>query len=310
MGGCCCKRKYKEERRCEAAEINRLLPAEMLERVFRLLPSQELMTVVQVCRRWREVAEAPILWAWLRLPTVNQDNLAAISELLQHSKRLQALEALVVRSVSEDLLAAVAQHKSLKRLDIANTSLSSVEPTVLAKAICQMEEVDMGRSLFSPAQANVIFQSLAEGSNVNNLSLFNTNLSTVKPQLLARAVTEVNQITLWSSRLTTKQTEAIFGALTSNPGKLRILDLSYNDLSTVSPKVLAVTVNSLESVDLGRTCLTGEQVNAILSQALVATSLTSLWISGVRGEVEREGVVKAAKIIPELRVLCRAGNLF
>ena len=115
-------------------------------------------------------------------------------------------------------------------------------------------------------------------------------------------MTQVSQITLWSSRLTIKQTEAIFQALTS-PGKLRVLDLSYNNLSTVSPKALAVTVNSLESVDLGRTCLTGEQVNAILSQALVATSLTSLWISGVKGEVEREAVVKTAKIIPELRVL-------
>ena len=301
MGGCCCKRREKEGWICEG-EINRLLPTEMLERVFRLLPNRDLVTVVQVCRRWRQVGETPILWAWLRLPTVNGDNLDVISELLLYSKRLQALESLVVRSVSDDLFAAVAQHKSLKRLDIANTNLSAVDPTVLAKSICQMEKVDMGRSVFSPAQANAIFQSLAQGSNVKMLSLFNTNLSTVKPHLLASAVTHVSQITLWSSRLTIKQTEAIFQALTS-PGKLRVLDLSYNNLSTVSPKALAVTVNSLESVDLGRTCLTGEQVNAILSQALVATSLTSLWISGVKGEVEREAVVKTAKIIPELRVL-------
>lgn len=301
MGGCCCKRREKEGWICEG-EINRLLPTEMLDRVFRLLPNRDLVTVVQVCRRWRQVGETPILWAWLRLPTVNGDNLDVISELLLYSKRLQALESLVVRSVSDDLFAAVAQHKSLKRLDIANTNLSAVDPTVLAKSICQMEKVDMGRSVFSPAQANAIFQSLAQGSNVKMLSLFNTNLSTVKPHLLASAVTHVSQITLWSSRLTIKQTEAIFQALTS-PGKLRVLDLSYNNLSTVSPKALAVTVNSLESVDLGCTCLRGEQVNAILSQALVATSLTSLWISGVKGEVNREAVVKAIKIIPGLRVL-------
>ena len=302
MGGCCCKRREREERRCEGGEINRLLPAEMLERVFRLLTNQDLMTVVQVCRRWREVGEAPILWPSLRLPTVNQGNLAVLSELLLYSTRLQALEALVARAVSEDLLVAVAQHKNLRRLDIANFCNSSVEPTVLARAICQMEKVDMGRSIFSPAQANVIFQSLAQGSNVNILSLFHTNLSIVKPQLLASAVTQVGQITLWSSQLTTKQIEAIFGALTT-PGKLRILDISYNNLSTVNPKVLAVTVNSLESVDLGCTSLRGEQVNAILSETLVATSLTSLWISGVKGEVDRETVVKTAKIIPELRVL-------
>ena len=83
------------------------------------------MTAVQVCRRWREVGENPILWPSLRLPTVNQSNLEAISNLLTYSKRLQTLDALVVRSVSEVLLFAVAQHKNLKRLDIANTDLSS-----------------------------------------------------------------------------------------------------------------------------------------------------------------------------------------
>ena len=299
MGGCCCKRKEKED--CEA-EINRLLPIEILQRVFKLLPKKELKTVVQVCRRWREIGDTPILWEWLLFPIVNQDNLDITSELLLNSTRLSGLQALAVRAVSEKLLLAVSLHKSLWRLDIASTNLTSIDPTVLARAICQMEIVDLGRSLFSSAQADAIFRSLAKGSNVKMISFFNTNLSTVNPQLLAQGITQINQITLWSSRLNTKQSEAIFGAL-ETPGKLRILDLSYNNLSTIKPTLLAAAVNSLVSVDLGRTSLSGDQVNAILSQAMVATSLTSLWISGVKGEVDRETVVKTAKIIPELRVL-------
>jgi len=285
-----CKRLEKEERRSEEeeGEINRLLPTEMLERIFRLLSNKDLMAVVLVCRRWREVAET--LWPSLRLrlPTVNQDNLDVISELLMNSKRLQALETLVVRSVSEDLLVAFAQHMNLKSLDISHINLPSVQPTLLAKAICQREKVDMGRSLFSPAQADAIFQSLGKSCNLNILSIFNTNLSRVKPQLLGSAMTQMSQITLWRTQLTAKQTEAIFEALLASPGKLRILDLSFNNLSTVSPKVLAVTVNSLRIVGLGCTGLTGEQVNAILSRALVTSSLTSLWISGVKGKVDRQ----------------------
>jgi len=38
------------------------LPAEMLERVFLLLGPQDLNAVVLVCRRWRDVGEAPHLW--------------------------------------------------------------------------------------------------------------------------------------------------------------------------------------------------------------------------------------------------------
>ena len=298
MGGCCCKRREKED----CAEINRLLPVEILQRVFKLLPKKDLKTVVQVCRRWREIGDTPILWEWLLFPIVNQDNLDITSELLLNSTRLSGLQALAVRAVSEKLLLAVSLHKSLWRLDIASTNLTSIDPTVLARAICQMEIVDLGRSLFSSAQADAIFRSLAKGSNVKMISFFNTNLSTVNPQLLAQGITQINQITLWSSRLNTKQSEAIFGAL-ETPGKLRILDLSYNNLSTIKPTLLAAAVNSLVSVDLGRTSLSGAQVNAILSQAMVAPSLTSLWISGVKGEVNKEVVVKTAKTIPELRVL-------
>ena len=39
----------------EVAVINRLLPAEMLGRVFRLLPHADLKNAVLVCRWWSEV---------------------------------------------------------------------------------------------------------------------------------------------------------------------------------------------------------------------------------------------------------------
>merc|ERR1719319_1663817 len=44
-----------------------VLPTEMMERVFRLLPPRDLKAVVLVCRRWRKVGEAPALWAWVCL---------------------------------------------------------------------------------------------------------------------------------------------------------------------------------------------------------------------------------------------------
>ena len=41
--------------------VNMLLPEEMLERVFLLLPPRDLKAVVLVCRWWMEVGEAPAL---------------------------------------------------------------------------------------------------------------------------------------------------------------------------------------------------------------------------------------------------------
>ena len=39
------------------------LPAEILDIIFQLLPARDLRAVVQVCRFWREVREAPGLWS-------------------------------------------------------------------------------------------------------------------------------------------------------------------------------------------------------------------------------------------------------
>ena len=43
----------------EHTNINSVLTVEMLERIFRLLPSRDLKMVVLVSWKWREVEEAP-----------------------------------------------------------------------------------------------------------------------------------------------------------------------------------------------------------------------------------------------------------
>ena len=49
----------------EAVSLNGvLLPAEILEKVFCLLPPRDIKSVVLVCRFWREIGEVPRLWTW------------------------------------------------------------------------------------------------------------------------------------------------------------------------------------------------------------------------------------------------------
>ena len=73
--------------------INSTLPAEVLERIFKLLPNRDLKVVVgkntwngndknnrktfqvRVCRRWRDVGEQPGLWSWVVI-NVHLGNLA------------------------------------------------------------------------------------------------------------------------------------------------------------------------------------------------------------------------------------------
>jgi hypothetical protein len=144
----------------EAVKTFEALPGEMLERVFRLLPPRDLMAVVLVCRRWREVGEVPGLWAWVRL-TVNKGNLGSMPRVLGCG-RLQAVRRLVVMAVSAKLLKAVARHPGLKVVSI-HTNLARVapwpfewpfprgamEPDLLARAVTRLEELDMEHGIWT-----------------------------------------------------------------------------------------------------------------------------------------------------------------
>ena len=120
------------------------LPAEMLERVFHLLPPKDRKVVVLVCRWWREVGEAPALWVWVCL-RVWRENIGYMPEVLD-SRRLQAVRRVEVTEVSEELLQAVVRHPGLREMVVQYTSLSSVDPELLAQAVTQLEEVALGNT--------------------------------------------------------------------------------------------------------------------------------------------------------------------
>ena len=86
--------------------------------------------------------------------------------------------------------------------------------------------------------------------------------------------------------------EAIFAALHTS-SQLKILDIGYNNLSSVDPDVLARGVNKLETVHIDSTKLTEEQKTRILTQSLLTTNLKELYMWG-NGGVE-EGLRTQAK---------------
>ena len=72
------------------------------------------------------MGEAPLLWAWVVLPTVDTDNIAAIPKMLE-TRRLETAREMTILEMSEELLQAVVQHKGLKVLRIEDADLSSLQ---------------------------------------------------------------------------------------------------------------------------------------------------------------------------------------
>jgi hypothetical protein len=173
---------------------------EILERVFRLLPPRDLRAVVLVCRWWREVGEAPGLWAWVRL-TVYGGNIGSMPRVLGWG-RLQAvkkLEVIAGRSHSADqellvgLLQAVARHPGLKFLSIKLSNLSQVTPDLVARAVTGLEEVLINDSDLTKQQLEAILTAIITEDSVllRKLNIEYIKLSQVTADLLAGAVTRL-----------------------------------------------------------------------------------------------------------------------
>ena len=98
-----------------------------------------------------------------------------------------------------------------------------------------------------------------------------TDISSVHPQLLAKAVLKLEEVELRETLLTPQQATAICTALKGN-SKTKVLDMStYNkmssplDLSTVDADILAQAVAQMEEVGLEGTKLTPQQVEAVFA---------------------------------------------
>jgi hypothetical protein len=82
------------------ANIDSVLPRELLGEVLQRLATRDLKSAVLVGRRWREQGEEPGLWAaWLRRRVIHPGNIHSAVEMLG-SRRFRHLRELEVTSLS------------------------------------------------------------------------------------------------------------------------------------------------------------------------------------------------------------------
>ena len=259
----------------EVVPINKL-PAEMLERVFHLLPLRDRLAVVLVCKWWNEVGEAPGLWMWVRL-VVKKDNLECMPRVLTFP-RLRAVKSLQVRVVSEKLLHAIGKHPGLSEVVIKN-----LDNTPLTKQL-----------------ATVLFTTIKYSLVLKSLTLSNNELMEMDDRLLAEAINQLEEVELCNTKLTNQQWEAIFDAL-GESCKLKTLRIDYNNLASVDAKRMARGINKLENVEISGSVLTNWQINNILISSLQKTSLKRLRIR--RGDMEEGLLQRLSLVISDFRAI-------
>jgi len=256
------------------------LPMEMLARVFRLL-GREVRVVVQVCRRWRAAGQAPGLWRWA-VVRVDARGLATLPALLTCG-RLQAAARWRVTVVSEHLLAAMAEHRGVREVDMSYTPLAKVEAVMVADMASRLDTLSLRSTGLTRGQLEALLRRVGEEStSLRCLDLSSNSLGLVSPGVLAAAVVRLEEVHLDDTGLSTTQVEAILTAVCGG-SSLRTLSLASVRLGGVEPLLLALALNKLEEAWVHETRLTADQLVTCLACSLATSSLHRLHMEGGRG---------------------------
>ena len=204
--------------------INKILPLEMLEKVFRCLPPKDLKTVLLVCKQWKSAASSPKLWSWVTFTFEFAPFRTFCLRRTMGLRRLNRARGVAIlwqplphksshKSWSE-LLEGVLHHPGIKNLRL-DANIAEADQGLLAQVFARMEEVEIGlkamKTMTGP-QKHSLFDALKRPNQLKKLALgyhrgnFLAIEESEDPGLL---VTALNRITWLKAGLTEVQTNLL-----------------------------------------------------------------------------------------------------
>ena len=141
----------------------------------------------------------------------------------------------------------------LKHLDLSHNNLSKLPPSTLAEAALKLEAVSLSQTKLRPEQITELFSRLRDGPDcrLKILNISNNRLSSLPSGMLSQVICRLEEANLANTRLNTEQVTAIFRELlTIAPLKLKKLNISLNNLSSLSLPTLRQAVARLEQINL------------------------------------------------------------
>jgi len=160
------------------------------------------------------------------------------------------------------LFEAMSQNCKIKKLDLSGNNLSSVEPGLFSRAVTSLVNVNLSYTKITNYQKHMFFTAMTQNCQLKTLGLSCNNLCSVEPRLFARALTGLVDVNLCNTHITDEQKQALFTAMSPNC-KLKTLDISENNMSSVESEMFANAVSRLVDVNLCLTNITLDQVQAL-----------------------------------------------
>jgi len=261
---------------------------------------------------WKELFLASIRLPKLKeIAGLNGINLTAVEPGLL-ARAIAQLEVVnlcgteITNDQAQSLFQAMSQNCLPKKLNISCINQSSVEPGLLARALAQLENVNLSSTEITNDQAQSLFQAIAQNCLLKKMDISCLNLSSVEPGLFGRAVSRLEGVDLFENNITTDQVKSLFQAMSQPNIQLKKLNMGgnkytkyrkdrvgfwskqSNNLSSLEPELFGRSLSRLEDVNLYDTIVTIDQVQELflsMSQNCQLKKLVlkvdNLWLSSL-----------------------------
>ena len=164
---------------------------------------------------------------------------------------------------ARSLFKKMTEKTFLQKLTIMKINLSSIQSNILAKGVTQIKELIMVDCNLTSEQLVAVFEGIQLGCSMQILDVSNNRLSSLDPELLAKAINRLTKIIIDNNKLTSNQITRILSLCTEKT-ELKKIIIRKTDMADIESELLGRAVNNLEVVGLDGCSLTPEQVNCIL----------------------------------------------
>ena len=158
----------------------------------------------------------------------------------------------VITALLSDLFEKDRGQTNLRKLLLEGNNLSHVSPTVLSEVACRLESFDLSQTNLLGDQLVELFSRITGTGEVRlkELDIGGNNLDqVVEPNILAGVVSRLTNIDLWRTNLNQEQIQHLFDEIIrTDTLRLRSLNISQNNLSSLSPLVFSQAIRRLEAV--------------------------------------------------------------
>jgi len=184
-------------------------------------------------------------------------------------------------------------------------NLSNINPDLIASGVCSLETADFSNTSLTQEQVESIFTVIKEDNmKTKSFNISFINLSNVDPDLMVCAVSKLKAIHMSGCELTKEQVNAVFTVIQNRSANIDNIDFSLNDLSDVSPELMAGAFSRLEVADISDIKMTKEQAKEVFAALNKESKMKSLNIAdNDLWSVDRDLIVNTANKLEHLNLL-------